>query len=148
MIVVVIVNDRDTNKTTFNMRNTSIVIIISIFSIHSVKSVQIRGFFWSKYGNYGPEKTPYLGTFHTDIIISIIIGNRVTKVFLLLLFSFLLQLLLLPLLIRRNSVSSSVEAIHLYFFGTFCSRNFCLRKSISLFSDSIWSFKLAIYWLP
>ena len=146
MIVVVIVNDRE--KTTFNMRNASIIIIISIFSIYSVKSVQIRRFFWPKYGKYGPEKTPYLGTFHTDIIISIIIGNRVTKVFLLLLFSFLLQLLLLPLLIRRNSVSSSVEAIHLYFFGTFCSRNFCLRKSISLFSDSVWSFKLAIYWLP
>ena len=42
---------------------------------HCVKSVQIRNFFWSvffrirtEYGNagkYGPEKTPYLDTFHT-----------------------------------------------------------------------------------
>ena len=44
---------------------------------HYVKSVQIRSFFWSVYscirteygdllntGKYGPEKTPYLDTFH------------------------------------------------------------------------------------
>ena len=36
---------------------------------HCVKSVQIRSFFWSVFspnaGKYGPEKTPYLDTFHT-----------------------------------------------------------------------------------
>ena len=35
---------------------------------HCVKSVQIRSFFWSVFspnaGKYGPEKTPYLDTFH------------------------------------------------------------------------------------
>ena len=33
-----------------------------------MKSVQIRSFFWSVFssnaGKYGPEKTPYLDTFH------------------------------------------------------------------------------------
>ena len=36
---------------------------------HWVKSVQIRRFFWSVFSpnarKYGPEKTPYLDTFHT-----------------------------------------------------------------------------------
>ena len=45
--------------------------------IHCVKSVQMGGFFWSVFsliwtfpsfspnaGKYGPEKTPYLDTFH------------------------------------------------------------------------------------
>ena len=38
---------------------------------HCVKSVQLRNFFWSVFsrirtdvGKYGPEKTPYLDTFH------------------------------------------------------------------------------------
>ena len=35
---------------------------------HCVKSVQIRSCFWSAFspnaGKYGPEITPYLGTFH------------------------------------------------------------------------------------
>ena len=34
-----------------------------------MKSVQIRSFFWSAFSRirteYGPEKTPYLDTFHT-----------------------------------------------------------------------------------
>ena len=39
--------------------------------IHCVKSVQIQSFFWSVFspntGKYGPEKTPYLDTFHAVI---------------------------------------------------------------------------------
>ena len=52
-----------------------IVIFYQIFSssqeersVHCVKSVQIRSFFWSVFsciwtntGKYGPQKTPYLG---------------------------------------------------------------------------------------
>ena len=34
---------------------------------HCVKSVQIRSFLWSEKGKYGPEKTPYLDTFHVVI---------------------------------------------------------------------------------
>ena len=37
-------------------------------SAHCVKSVRIRSSFWSVFSRnrteYGPEKTPYLGTFH------------------------------------------------------------------------------------
>ena len=37
---------------------------------HCVKSVQIRSCFWSAFspnaGKYGPEITPYLGTFHSE----------------------------------------------------------------------------------
>ena len=37
---------------------------------HCVKSVQIRSFFWSVFSRiwteYGPEKTPYLDTFHRE----------------------------------------------------------------------------------
>ena len=53
--------------------------------LHCVKSVQIRSFFWSVFpefglnteryrvfspnvGKYGPEKTPYLDTFHAVLI--------------------------------------------------------------------------------
>ena len=43
-------------------------------TIHCVKIVQIRSFFWSVFscirtntGKYGPEKTPYLDTFHAVI---------------------------------------------------------------------------------
>ena len=49
--------------------------ITKISSKHCVKKVQIRSFFWSVFflntavfspnaGKYGPEKTPYLDTFH------------------------------------------------------------------------------------
>ena len=31
---------------------------------YCVKSFQIRNYFWSVYGKYGPELTPYLDTFH------------------------------------------------------------------------------------
>ena len=38
------------------------------YSTHCVISVQIRSFFWSVFsrntGKYGPERTPYLETFH------------------------------------------------------------------------------------
>ena len=63
-------------------------LLLSI-AIHCVKSVHIRSFFrsvfsriWTEYGEilfspkagkYGPEKTPYLGTFHTMTIFPIII---------------------------------------------------------------------------
>ena len=37
-------------------------------TLHCVKRVQIRSFFWSVFsmnrGKYGSEKTPYLDTFH------------------------------------------------------------------------------------
>ena len=40
-------------------------------TIHCVKSVQIRSYFWSVFSTntrkYGPEKTPYLDTFHAVI---------------------------------------------------------------------------------
>ena len=39
-----------------------------------VKNVQIQNFFWSVFspnaGKYGPEKTPYLDTFHGVILVS------------------------------------------------------------------------------
>ena len=34
-----------------------------ITSRYCLKNVQIRSFFWSKYGTYGLEKTPYLELF-------------------------------------------------------------------------------------
>ena len=41
-------------------------------NMHGVKSVQIRSFFWSVFSRtrteYGPEKTPYLDTFHAVMI--------------------------------------------------------------------------------
>ena len=66
-------------------------------------------------------------------------------IFFLLLFSFLVRLLLLLLLKLWNSMPSSVNTIHLHFVDTFLSRNSCVRKSISPFRASIWSFNLAIY---
>ena len=40
--------------------------------LHWVKSVQIKSFFWFvlslNAGKYGPEKTPYLDTFHTVLL--------------------------------------------------------------------------------
>ena len=51
----------------------------SYWKIHCVKSVQIRSFFWSVFSHirteYGPEKTPYLDTFHA-VIINRFISNR------------------------------------------------------------------------
>ena len=45
--------------------------ITESFHRHCVKNVQMRGFFYSYFpvfspntGKYGPEKTPYLDTFH------------------------------------------------------------------------------------
>ena len=46
------------------------IIFTTIGLYHYVKSVQIRSFFWSVFSRiyirteYGPEKTPYLDTFH------------------------------------------------------------------------------------
>ena len=41
---------------------------LTLISYHCVKSVQIRSFLWSVFSRirteYGPEKTPYLDTFH------------------------------------------------------------------------------------
>ena len=41
---------------------------VIVWSCHCVKSVQTRSFIWSVFspnaGEYGPEKTPYLDTFH------------------------------------------------------------------------------------
>ena len=53
---------------------------VEIFStIHCVKSFQIRSFFWSIFSpnarKYGPEKTPYLDTFHAVIYLKL----RLTK---------------------------------------------------------------------
>ena len=51
----------------FYLFNIIIIYLINAF-YHCVKSVQIRSFFWSVFspnaGKYGPEKTPYLDTFH------------------------------------------------------------------------------------
>ena len=45
----------------------------SLVGMHCVKSVQIRSFFWSVFspnaGKYGPEKTPYLDTFHAVMLL-------------------------------------------------------------------------------
>ena len=42
--------------------------ITKMHRLHCVKSVQIRSYFWSVFspntGEFGPEKTPYLDTFH------------------------------------------------------------------------------------
>ena len=39
--------------------------------LHFVKSVKIRSYFWSVFSpntrKYGPEITPYLGTFHAEM---------------------------------------------------------------------------------
>ena len=37
-------------------------------SLHCVKSIKIRSFFWSEYGKSGPKKTPYWATFHADLL--------------------------------------------------------------------------------
>ena len=61
-----------------------------------MKCVQIRSFFWSVFspnaGKYGPEKTPYLDTFHAVLFMQITLhielwesenikNNRVTECF-------------------------------------------------------------------
>ena len=50
--------------------------------LHYVESVQIRSFFWSVFspnaGKYGPEKTPYLDTFHTVLTIFINFSDFLT----------------------------------------------------------------------
>ena len=33
---------------------------------HSVKSAQMQSFFWLNTWKYGPEKTPYLDSFHIE----------------------------------------------------------------------------------
>ena len=45
-------------------------------NLHSVKSVQIRSFFWSVFSRiqteYRPEKTPYLKNFHAVFYVTIL----------------------------------------------------------------------------
>ena len=53
----------------FGFTNVTIFVADSFGSYwHCVKSIQIRSFFWSVFSRirteYGPEKTPYLDTFH------------------------------------------------------------------------------------
>ena len=61
------------------MSSTKNYLPISLLSVHCVKSVQIRSFFWSVFSRirteYGPEKTPYLDPVHAVVIISKIFEN-------------------------------------------------------------------------
>ena len=67
----------------FGPKGIFVSILIFIWRYHCVKSVQILSFFWSVFSNirteygetlrispgkYGPEKTPYLDTFHSEVL--------------------------------------------------------------------------------
>ena len=63
---------RNTGFCIYTFENFSTHTFSVYLNFHYVKSVQIRSFSWSvfsriwtKYGKNGPEKTPYLVTFHT-----------------------------------------------------------------------------------
>ena len=56
-----------------------LIVTLLTGSYHCMKSVQIRSFFWSVFfrtrTEYGPEKTPYLDTFHAVYPIFILSEN-------------------------------------------------------------------------